>query len=86
MLRLAQLLAALHPHLEAQRCSQLVSSPQLLQKRLCRLPQLLAGDAEVHGDARLEHVAQLGEDAAVLVTAQLRERHREGAAHRGENK
>ena len=31
--------------------------------------------------ARLEHVAQLGEDAAVLVTAQHRQRHR-GARRR----
>ena len=29
-----------------------------------------------HGDARVEHVAQLAEDDALLVTAQLRQRHR----------
>eukprot|EP00964_Phaeocystis_antarctica_P053251 scaffold31252_cov63-Phaeocystis_antarctica.AAC.6 len=38
----------------------------------------------VHGGARLEHVAQLGEENALLVTAQLRQRHR-GAARWGDN-
>jgi hypothetical protein len=33
-------------------------------------PQLAAGAAEGHGDARVEHVAQLAEDDALLVTAQ----------------
>ena len=59
---LAQLLAAPHPHLAAQCCGRLVISPQLLPKRLRRLPQLIGDAAEVHGDARIEHVAQLGED------------------------
>ena len=34
----------------------------LLQRRLHQHPQLIAGAAIVHGDARIEHVAQLGED------------------------
>ena len=45
-------------------------SPQLLQQRLRQLPQLAAGAAESHGDAGIEHVAQLAEDDALLVTAQ----------------
>ena len=75
LLRLAQLLAAPHPHLAAQRCGDLVISPQLLPLHLRQRPQLAAGDAEVHGDARIEHVAQLAEDDARLVAAELRERH-----------
>eukprot|EP00964_Phaeocystis_antarctica_P012274 scaffold6790_cov69-Phaeocystis_antarctica.AAC.1 len=74
--RLAQLPAALHARLEAQCCGRLVISPQLLQQRLRQLPQLEAGTAQGHGDAGIEHVAQLGEDDARLVTAQRRERHR----------
>ena len=58
-------------------------SPKLLQLRLRRLTQLVADAVEGHGDARIEHVAQLAEDDAVLVTAQLRERHRGAAAARG---
>eukprot|EP00964_Phaeocystis_antarctica_P141597 scaffold106656_cov64-Phaeocystis_antarctica.AAC.2 len=57
-------------------------SLQLLQQRQRRLPQPAAGAAEGHGDARIEHVAQLGEYDALLVLAQLRKRHR-GAAARG---
>ena len=79
-LRLAQRLAAPQPHLAAQRCGSLVISPQLLPRRLRQRPQLAAGTAEGHGDARIEHVAQLAEDDAQLVTAQRRERHR-GARH-----
>eukprot|EP00964_Phaeocystis_antarctica_P126214 scaffold89951_cov48-Phaeocystis_antarctica.AAC.4 len=45
-------------------------SPQLLPQRRRQLPQLVAGAAQVHGDARLEHVAQLDEEDALLVTAQ----------------
>ena len=41
VLRLAQLLAAPHPQLAAQRCGSLVTSPQLLLLRLRRRPQLL---------------------------------------------
>eukprot|EP00964_Phaeocystis_antarctica_P123695 scaffold87386_cov63-Phaeocystis_antarctica.AAC.1 len=74
-LRLAQLLAAPHPHLKAQRYRSIVISPQLRQQRLRRRPQLIAGAAQGHGDAWLEHVAQLGEEDALLVTAQLRQRH-----------
>eukprot|EP00964_Phaeocystis_antarctica_P144937 scaffold110839_cov60-Phaeocystis_antarctica.AAC.1 len=74
--RLAQLLAAPHPHLAAQRCGRLMISPQLLQQRQRRLPQLMADAAQVQGEARLEHVAQLDEDDARLVTAQPRQRHR----------
>ena len=51
----------------------------LPQRRRQKRPQLAAGAAEVHGAARLERVAQLAEDDALLVTAQLRQRHR-GAA------
>ena len=50
--------------------------PQLLTRRLRQRLQLAAGAAEGHGDARVEHVAQLAEDDALLVTAQRRERHR----------
>eukprot|EP00964_Phaeocystis_antarctica_P045064 scaffold25924_cov66-Phaeocystis_antarctica.AAC.5 len=82
-LRLAQLLAAPHAHLAAQCCGSLVISPQLLQQRLRRLPQLVANATQGHGDARIEHVAQLGEDDARLVTAQLRQRHRGAAGARG---
>ena len=60
---------------EAQRCGRLVISPQLLPRRLRQRPQFVAGAAEGHGDARVEHVAQLAEDDALLVTAQRRERH-----------
>eukprot|EP00964_Phaeocystis_antarctica_P146537 scaffold112850_cov66-Phaeocystis_antarctica.AAC.1 len=42
-LRLAQLLAAPHAQLVAQRCGRLVISPQLRQQRLRRRPQLIAG-------------------------------------------
>eukprot|EP00964_Phaeocystis_antarctica_P039757 scaffold22740_cov66-Phaeocystis_antarctica.AAC.1 len=51
-------------------------SPQLLpHRRRQKRSQLAAGAAEVHGAARLERVAQLAEDDALLVTAQLRQRH-----------
>ena len=50
-------------------------SPQLLMHRLRRLPQLVTGAAEVHGEARFEHVAQLDEDYARFVAAELRESH-----------
>eukprot|EP00964_Phaeocystis_antarctica_P100152 scaffold65836_cov54-Phaeocystis_antarctica.AAC.3 len=75
-LRLAQPLAAPHSHLAAQQCGKHVTSPQLLQKRLRQRPQLAVGAAKGHGDAWIEHVAQLAEDDALLVTAQLRQRHR----------
>eukprot|EP00964_Phaeocystis_antarctica_P108397 scaffold73003_cov64-Phaeocystis_antarctica.AAC.3 len=51
-------------------------SPQLRQQRLRQPPQLIAGTAQVHGEARLEHVAQLADEDALLVTAQREERHR----------
>jgi hypothetical protein len=57
-----------------------VISPQLLPRRLRHRPQLAAGAAEGHGDARIERVAQLAEDDALLVTAQRRERHRRACA------
>ena len=41
----------------------------------------LLSAAEGHGDARVEHVAQLDEDDELLVAAQRRQRHR--AAQRG---
>jgi hypothetical protein len=41
------------PILEAQRCGNLVVTPQLLTLRLCQRPQLAAGGAEGHGDARI---------------------------------
>eukprot|EP00964_Phaeocystis_antarctica_P124924 scaffold88567_cov61-Phaeocystis_antarctica.AAC.6 len=78
--RSAALLAAPQPQLEAQRCGHLMISPQLRQQRLRRRPQLIAGAAQVHGEARIEHVPQLGEEDALLVTAQLRQRHR-GLSH-----
>eukprot|EP00964_Phaeocystis_antarctica_P128491 scaffold92278_cov62-Phaeocystis_antarctica.AAC.10 len=80
--RLAQPLAAPHPQLEAQRCGRLIISPQLLQQHLRQPPHLAAGAAVAHGDARIEHVAQLAEDDALLVTAQLRQRHRGARARR----
>eukprot|EP00964_Phaeocystis_antarctica_P087112 scaffold55232_cov63-Phaeocystis_antarctica.AAC.5 len=55
-------------------------SPQLRQQRLRQLPQLMAGTAQVHGGARLEHVAQLCEEDALLVAAQRHERHRAARA------
>eukprot|EP00964_Phaeocystis_antarctica_P099134 scaffold65022_cov57-Phaeocystis_antarctica.AAC.1 len=67
-----QLLAAPHPQLEAQCCCRLVLSPQPLPQRLRLLPQLMAGAAEGHGDARLDRVAQPFEDDAHLVTAEPR--------------
>eukprot|EP00964_Phaeocystis_antarctica_P076001 scaffold46961_cov81-Phaeocystis_antarctica.AAC.4 len=73
------ILAAPQNQLAAQRCHRLVLSPQLLPQFLRQRPQLGASAAEVHGEARLEHAPQTLEDAAVLVRAQLRERHR-GAA------
>jgi hypothetical protein len=45
-------------------------------------PQLATDAAKVYGDARIEHVAQLAEDGALLVTAQLRQRHRGCCARR----
>ena len=48
----------------------------LLPQRLRRRQQLVADAAQGHGHARVEHVAQLAEDDALLVTAQLRQRHR----------
>eukprot|EP00964_Phaeocystis_antarctica_P129977 scaffold93792_cov60-Phaeocystis_antarctica.AAC.4 len=76
LLRLAQLLAAPQPHPEAQRCGrQLVISPQLLQQRLRRRPQLAVDAAEGHGVARVRRVAQMERDTALLVAAEHRERH-----------
>eukprot|EP00964_Phaeocystis_antarctica_P052117 scaffold30492_cov33-Phaeocystis_antarctica.AAC.2 len=74
LLGLAQLLAP-NPHLEAYRCQPLVLNPQLLPQRLRLLPQPADGAAEVHRKARLENAAQMAEDDALLVLAQLRERH-----------
>jgi hypothetical protein len=74
--RLAQLPAVPHAHLDAQRRGLLVISPQLLLRgRRQQRPQLFAGAAEVHDEARLERVAQLAQDDALLVAAQLRERY-----------
>eukprot|EP00964_Phaeocystis_antarctica_P021784 scaffold12091_cov69-Phaeocystis_antarctica.AAC.4 len=74
LLRLTQLLAAPHPHLAAQRCGRLVLNPQLRPQRLCRFPQPAAGAAEGHGIARLERVAEVGEDDARHVVAERREK------------
>ena len=64
-------------YIAAQRCGHLVISPQLLpQRRRQKHLQLATGAAEVHGEARLERVQQLAEDDAVLVGAELRQRHR----------
>eukprot|EP00964_Phaeocystis_antarctica_P137595 scaffold102178_cov69-Phaeocystis_antarctica.AAC.5 len=80
-------LAAPHPHLAAQCCGHLMINPQLLpQRRRQQYPQLVTGAAQVPGEARLERVAQLAEDDAVLVGAELRQRHRGArAAARGDN-
>ena len=56
----------------------------LLQRRRQKQPQLVTGAAEVHGEARLERVAQLAEDDALRVTAQLRQRHRGAAKARAQ--
>ena len=40
-------------------------SLQLRQQRLRRRPQLIAGAAQGHGEARVEHVAQLDKDDAL---------------------
>ena len=52
------------PQLEAQRCGRLVASLQLLQRYPRRRAQLVAYAAQGHGDARVEHVAQLHEEDA----------------------
>eukprot|EP00964_Phaeocystis_antarctica_P115664 scaffold79647_cov59-Phaeocystis_antarctica.AAC.1 len=48
----------------------------LPQRRRQKHPQPTAGAAEVPGEARLKRVAQLADDDAVLVGAELRQRHR----------
>ena len=53
--------------------------PQLLSKRLRRLPQLAADAAQVHGDARVQHIAQLVEDDALRVLVEHRQRRHRGA-------
>jgi len=63
-----------------------VISLQLLHPR--RRPQLVADAAQGHADARVEHVAQQDEEDALLVAAQLGQRHRDarvGAITRGTN-
>jgi hypothetical protein len=61
-------------------------SPQLLPPLLRRRPQLFAGTAQGHGEARIEHVAQLGEGDALLKSrtahSQLRQRHAGASARR----
>ena len=74
---LGQLCNALEPRLawyfsSANSGLRLLLTPALRQQRLRRRPQLVAGAAEVYGEARLERVAQLAEDDAVLVGAELR--------------
>ena len=64
------------PQLAAQRCGRLVASLQLLPRRLRQLPQLVADAGEGHGDARVERVAQLDEEDALLVAAKRGQRHR----------
>eukprot|EP00964_Phaeocystis_antarctica_P004918 scaffold2667_cov72-Phaeocystis_antarctica.AAC.4 len=76
---LAQLLAAPQPHLAAQRCGHLVISPQLLPQRLRQLPQLTTRAAEVHGQARFEHVAQLAEDVLTDIVRQVLKQRDAGA-------
>eukprot|EP00964_Phaeocystis_antarctica_P023331 scaffold13058_cov72-Phaeocystis_antarctica.AAC.3 len=71
LLRLAQLLAAPHPHSVAQRRDSLVLSPQLLPQRLRQLPQLMTGAAEVHGETWLERFAQLAEDVLTDLVGQV---------------
>ena len=60
----------------------MISLQLLQQRRRQKHPQLAAGAAEDHGEARLERVAQLAEDDAVHVGAQLRQRHRGARAVR----
>ena len=55
----------------------------LLRRRRQQRPQLFVGAAEVHDEARLERVAQLAQDDALFVAAQLRERHRRRACALG---
>jgi hypothetical protein len=55
-------------------------SLQLRQQRLRRRPQLIAGAAQGHGEARVEHVAQLDKDDALLVGSTPRAPSRRGAA------
>jgi len=71
---LAQLPAAQRSHKGAQCCGCLMVGPQLLAQRLRGRSQKGAYAAEIHGDARLERVAQLAEDDAHLVAAEQRER------------
>ena len=86
---LGQLRNTLEPRLAMYFSSASKELRALLPLRLRQLPQLAASAAEGHGDARVERVAQLDEDDALLVTAQLGERHRDargGArASRGDN-
>ena len=70
------------PQLAAQRCGRLVASLQLLQRYPRRRPQLVADAGQGHGDARVEHVAQLHEEDALLVAAQRGQRHRDARAAR----
>ena len=55
-------------------------SLQLLQRYPRRRAQLVADAAQGHGDARVEHVAQLHEEDALLVAAQRGQRHRDARA------
>ena len=59
------------PQLAAQRCGRLVVSLQLLQRYPRRRAQLVVDAAQGHGDARVEHVAQLHEDDSLHVAVQL---------------
>ena len=68
------------PQLAAQRCGRLVASLQLLQRYPRRRPQIVADAAQGHGDARVERVAQLHEEDALLVAAQRGQRHGDARA------
>ena len=48
----------------------------LLQRYPRRRPQLVADAGQGHGDARVERIAQLDEEDALLVAAQPGQRHR----------
>jgi len=72
------------PQLAAQRCGRLVVSLQLLQRYPRRRAQLVADAGQGHGDARVEHVAQLDEEDALLVAAELGQRHRDARAIAGD--
>ena len=67
------------PRLEILRTARSATTLRRRQQR----PQLFVGAAEVHDEARLERVAQLAQDDALLVATQLGQRHRDARALSG---